>query len=143
MVLLTALRFSVSWLAPCHCAGYSRAPTPMIAPWPDISRGTEWTVPIVPGLVKVIVVPWKSSTASLLLRALRTTSSYAVQKCVKSIASVDLMLGTSSVRLPSGLAKSIARPRLMCAGVIRVGLPSRSPKPLFIDGIRARALTIA
>ena len=47
----------------------------MIAPWPFISRGTEWLVPIVPGLVRLIVVPWKSATASLLLRALRTMSS--------------------------------------------------------------------
>ncbi len=47
----------------------------MIAPWPFISRGTEWLVPIVPGLVRLIVVPWKSLTASLLLRALRTMSS--------------------------------------------------------------------
>ena len=26
-------------------------PTPTITPWPGISRGTDWTVPIVPGLV--------------------------------------------------------------------------------------------
>ena len=71
-ILLTALRLSVSVLAPCHSAGYSSAPTPMIAPWPCIRRGTEWTVPMVPGLVRVIVVPWKSSTVSLLPRALRT-----------------------------------------------------------------------
>src|SRR5665647_3370111 len=143
MILLTALRFNVSWLAPCHSAGYSSAPTPMMAPCPDISRGTEWTVPIVPGLVRLSVVPWKSSTVSLLLRALRTMSSYAVQKCVKSMASVDLMLGTSSVRVPSGLAVSMARPRLRCAGVIRTGLPSCSPKPVFICGMSATAVTIA
>ncbi len=47
----------------------------MIAPWPFISRGTEWLVPIVPGLVRLIVVPWKSLTASLLPRALRMRSS--------------------------------------------------------------------
>ena len=47
----------------------------MIAPWPFIRRGTEWLVPIVPGLVRLIVVPWKSVTWSLSLRALRTTSS--------------------------------------------------------------------
>ena len=74
-ILLTALRLIVSVLAPCHSAGYSRAPTPMIAPWPSMSRGTEWFVPMVPGLVRLIVVPWKSSTVSLLPRALRTTSS--------------------------------------------------------------------
>ena len=75
MVLLTASRARVSSLAPAYSAGYSMAPTPMIAPWPAISRGTEWTVPIVPGLVSEIVVPWKSSTPSLPVRARRTTSS--------------------------------------------------------------------
>src|SRR5450631_468836 len=53
------------------------------------------------------------------------------------------MAGTSRVRVPSGLAMSMARPRLMCAGVIRAGLPSFSPNPLFICGIRARALMSA
>ncbi len=51
------------------------APTPMIAPWPGMSLGTECSVPIVPGLVSEIVVPWKSETASLPFRALRTMSS--------------------------------------------------------------------
>ena len=40
-----------SSLAPWNSAGYSMAPAPMIAPWPAISRGTECTVPSVPGLV--------------------------------------------------------------------------------------------
>ncbi len=75
MILLIALRVSVSSEAPWNSGGYSIEPTPMIAPWPFISRGTEWLVPIVPGLVRLIVVPWKSVTASLLLRALRTSSS--------------------------------------------------------------------
>ncbi len=51
------------------------APTPMMAPCPCISRGTECTVPIVPGLVRLMVVPAKSSALSLPLRARRTTSS--------------------------------------------------------------------
>ena len=76
---------SVSGLAPWYSAGYSIAPTPTIVPWPLISRGTEWTVPMVPGLVRLIVVPAKSSAVSLLPRARRTTSSYAVQNCAKSI----------------------------------------------------------
>ena len=38
-----------------------------MTPWPGISRGTDWTVPMVPGLVSVMVAPWKSSTASLLV----------------------------------------------------------------------------
>ena len=44
-------------------------------PWPAISLGTECSVPIVPGLVIVAVVPWKSATASLPERARRTVSS--------------------------------------------------------------------
>ena len=95
-------------------------------PWPDISRGTEWTVPIVPGFVRLIVVPWKSSTVSLLCRALRTMSSYADQNWLKSIVSAPLMAGTSSWREPSGLVMSIARPKLMCSGWITEGLPSTS-----------------
>ena len=47
----------------------------MMAPWPFISRGTEWLVPMVPGLVSVMVVPWKSSTVSELDRAFLTISS--------------------------------------------------------------------
>ena len=42
-------------------------PTPTMTPWPGISRGTLCTVPIVPGLVRVTVAPWKSATVSLLL----------------------------------------------------------------------------
>ena len=38
--------------------------------------------------------------------------------------SAALMLGTSSWRVPSGFCTSIARPRLMWAGVTRLGLPS-------------------
>ncbi len=86
MTLLIALRAMVSSEAPWYSGGYSIAPTPMIAPWPFISRGTEWLVPIVPGLVSEIVVPWKSSTVSLLSRVRRTMSSYAVQNAAKSIA---------------------------------------------------------
>ncbi len=75
ITLLIALRAMVSSEAPWYSAGYSIAPTPMIAPWPFISRGTEWLVPIVPGLVSEIVVPWKSATVSLLSRVRRTMSS--------------------------------------------------------------------
>ena len=75
IVLLIASRARVSSLAPAYSAGYSSAPTPMIAPWPCMSRGTEWTVPMVPGLVRLTVVPAKSSTVSEPARARRTTSS--------------------------------------------------------------------
>ena len=37
--------------------------------------------------------------------------------------------------VPSGFGTSIARPRLMWAGVIRLGLPSTTSKPTFISGI--------
>ncbi len=75
ITLDTASRASVSVEAPWYWAGYSMAPTPTIAPWPGMSRGTECTVPIVPGLVRLIVVPTKSSAVSLPARARRTTSS--------------------------------------------------------------------
>ena len=113
ITLLMALRAIASSEAPCHSGAYSIAPTPMMAPWPRINRGTEWLVPIVPGLVSEIVVPWKSSTVSLPSRAFRTTSSYAVQNAAKSITSARLMFGTRSWRVPSFLCMSIARPRLI------------------------------
>ena len=75
MILLTALRVSVSSEAPWYSGGYSIEPTPRMQPCPFISRGTEWLVPIVPGLVRLIVVPWKSETSSLSSRALRISSS--------------------------------------------------------------------
>ena len=115
----------------------------MIVPCPAISRGTEWTVPIVPGLVRLIVVPTKSSAVSLLPRARRTTSSYADQKPAKSIVSAPLIDGTSSVRDPSGFWMSMARPKFTCSGLTTDGLPSTSVKPWFISGIAASALTTA
>ncbi len=57
MILLTAALASASSDMPEYSAGYSIAPTPMMAPWPDISRGMECTVPIPPGLVSEMVVP--------------------------------------------------------------------------------------
>ncbi len=75
MILLIALRVIVSSDAPWNSGGYSIEPTPRMAPWPFIRRGTEWLVPMVPGLVRLIEVPWKSETWSLPLRALRTRSS--------------------------------------------------------------------
>ena len=70
MILLIALRVRVSSEAPWNSGGYSIEPTPMIAPWPFISRGTEWLVPIVPGLVRLIVVPWKSRDRELVVAGL-------------------------------------------------------------------------
>jgi len=70
---------------------------------------------IVPGFVSVMVVPAKSSTTSVPARARRTTSSYAAQNWAKSIVSALLMFGTSSCRVPSGFARSIAKPMFTCA----------------------------
>ncbi len=47
----------------------------MITDWPGIRRGTEWTVPRPPGLVRETVTPEKSSIVSLPSRARRTMSS--------------------------------------------------------------------
>ena len=57
MILEMPSSDSVCSLAPWNAAGYSIAPTPMMVPWPDISRGTECTVPMPPGLVSEMVVP--------------------------------------------------------------------------------------
>ena len=46
-----------------------------MTPWPGMSLGTEWTVPSVPGLVRLTVVPEKSSGVILLALTLRTRSS--------------------------------------------------------------------
>ena len=69
MILLMPWRTMVSTAAPWNSAGYSMAPTPTMTPCPGMSRGTECTVPIVPGLVRLAVVPAKSSTPSLPIRA--------------------------------------------------------------------------
>src|ERR671912_2836248 len=60
------------------------------------------------------------------------------------MVSAALIDGTRSWRDPSGFARSIARPRLTCAGVTSTGLPfSSCPKPLFISGMTPMALTRA
>ncbi len=51
------------------------APTPMMQPWSGMSRGTDCTVPTVPGLVSVAVVPMKSSGVMPPDRVRRTMSS--------------------------------------------------------------------
>ncbi len=75
MIFETANFDRVSVDAPWNSAGYSMAPTPMIVPCPCIRRGTECTVPMPPGLVRVIVTSAKSSAVSLFVRARRTRSS--------------------------------------------------------------------
>ena len=47
----------------------------MMKPCPGMRRGTECTVPIIPGFVIVPVVPAKSSGESLFVRTLRMSSS--------------------------------------------------------------------
>src|ERR1035437_5354678 len=41
------------------------APAAMMAPWPIMRRGLEDMVPTVPGLVREMVVPWKSAGGGL------------------------------------------------------------------------------
>ena len=103
MILLTALRLSVSAVAPCHSAGYSIAPTPMIVPWPAISRGTEWIVPMVPGLVRRDRGAREVVDGQLAAARLADDVLVGGPELAKSISSVALMHGTSSGRVPSGL----------------------------------------
>ncbi len=106
-----------------------------MTPWPGIRRGTDWTVPIVPGLVSVTVAPWKSLTCSLLVLTLRTSSSYAARNSTKLSVSASRITGTTRVRLPSDLATSTARPRLTCGLRTMRGLPSlSSTNVLFMTG---------
>ena len=112
-------------------------------PWPGMSRGTEWTVPIIPGLVIVAVVPAKSSGESLFVRTLRMSSSYAAKNDAKSSSSACLMFGTRSVREPSDFSWSIASPRFRCSWCTTAGLPSTTPYPEFMAGIFCTAFAIA
>src|SRR3954452_23096521 len=59
------------------------------------------------------------------------------------MVSAPLMFGTSSCRVPSFFCMSMARPRLMWAGVIWLGLPSTGSKPTFSSGMASSALTRA
>lgn len=81
-----------------------------------------------PGLVSEAVTPVKSSMPSLPMRARRTMSSYACQNSKKLSVSAFLMAATTSWRSPFGFTRSMARPRLTCSGLTRVGLPSFSAK---------------
>ena len=92
-------------------------------------------MPIVPGFVSVTVAPWKSSTVSLLVLALRISSSYTAEYSAKSMVSASLMTGTTSDREPSDFSMSTASPRPTCASRTRRGLPSApSAKWLFMAG---------
>ena len=98
------------------------APVAMIAPWPGIKRGTEPSVPTVPGLVSEMVVPSKSGTVSLLLRARTTMSSKASHELREVHATpAFLMFGTFSDRVPSLPATSTAMPMFTWSRTTRNG----------------------
>ena len=84
----------------------------MIALWPASSRGTEATVPIPPGLVRLMLVPRKSSAVSLFSRVFAIRSSKAVWKLWKSRSWEFLIAGTMRPWEPSFLVTSTAMPRL-------------------------------
>ena len=100
-------------------------------------------MPSVPGLVRLRVVPEKSSAVSAPWRALCTMASYADQNWAKFIASQPLIDTTTSERAPPRPGRSIARPRLTWSGVTTVGRPSMSAKCRFIEGYSASARTTA
>ena len=107
-----------------------------MTPWPGISRGTDCTVPIVPGLVSVTVAPAKSSAVSLLALDLADELLVGGREAgeVERVGVADAP-GTTSVRLPSAFSTSTARPRLTCSLRTTRGLPSApSTKVLFITG---------
>ena len=106
----------------------------MMAPWPGISRGTEADVPSVPGFVREIVVPSKSETCSLLVRARVMTSSEAATNSRKVIFSAPLTFGTRSVREPSDFATSTARPKRISSRRTRAGSPPTASNASFMAG---------
>ena len=63
--------------------------------------------------------------------------------CPNAIVSQFLMAATTSERLPSLPCRSIARPRLVWAGVTALGFPSISAKCRFMFGNALTAWTIA
>ena len=110
MTLLIPSSDSVRGAMERYSAGKSRVPVATISPWPGMSRGAEAVVPTVPGLVSDTVVPMKSSGPMAPLRERATRSSKAFRKPAKSSLLASLMLGTSSVRVPSFLCTSTATP---------------------------------
>ncbi len=127
-------------------AGYPIEPVATIVPWPGISRGTEETVPIPPGLVSEIFAPARSSGERLLVRAFSISSSKAARKPAKPRPPALRITGTIRVREPSFFSTSTAIPRLTCPSSTRKGLPSCSSKWSAITGIcsvAARAIAQA
>ena len=97
-----------------------------MTPCPGISRGTDCTVPIVPGLVRVIVVPGKSSTVSLFVRALRMRSSYAATNRRSRCLSACLMFGTTQRAAAVGLRDVDGEAEVDVVLRCTAGLPSTS-----------------
>ena len=128
---------------PRRPGGRTIAPVAMMQPCPGIRRGTDATVPIPPGFVRVIVAPCMSSGDSDPSRVLRIISSYTSRKPAKSIASAPLITGTINVREPSLRCTSTASPRFTCSCTMRCGLPSSSPNVWLIPGWSRTAAAIA
>ena len=120
-------------------------PTPTMTPWPGIRRGTDWTVPMVPGFVMLTFAPWKSATVSLLPFTLRMRSSYATRNWPNVMVSAALSTGTTRLRVPSPLSTSTARPTFTWGLRTIWGLPSASAAyEFFMAGTASEiALTIA
>ena len=117
-----------------------------MAPWPAIKRGTDCTVPSVPGFVSDTVAPTKSSAPKLALWTLRTRSSYASRNVRKSMVSASRMTGTRRLRVPSARCTSTARPSPTCSWRRIPGVPflsTASTKEALSEGISARPFTIA
>ena len=103
--------------------GRRSTPVATIVPWPVISRGTEATVPMPPGLVSEMFAPGQVVGGQLVRRARGAIRSLkAARKSVKGSRPASRMTGTISVRVPSFFSTSTAMPRLTCAVVDAVRL---------------------
>ena len=107
----------------------------MIVPWPGMSRGTEATVPMPPGLVSERLAPWRSSAVSRPSRARAIRSPNASRKAGNGSRPASRMTGTISVRPPSLRSTSTATPRLTAPSSITCGRPSISAKCRAMTGI--------
>jgi hypothetical protein len=106
-----------------------------IVPWPFISRGTDATVPMPPGLVSETLAPCRSSAVSLFSRARAIRSLKASRNCGKLSRPASRMTGTIRVRPPPFFSTSTAMPRLTWPVSTTCGLPSISANALVITGI--------
>ena len=115
----------------------------MIAPCPGIKRGTDATVPMPPGLVRVMVAPCSSSAVSALPRARSMSRSYSVRKASNERCPASRITGTTRNRAPSLRVLSTASPRCGPPGT-RAGLPSAvRAKCAVISGFSTAAFATA